>query len=412
MRHTRAIQRDRSKRPPVGPPDEHIAERLTELIHPATLAQLDYYRQLGLRDRILTLPVMVALVLSMIWRQQGNVSEVVRLLQTEGLLWAAPVPVSQQAVSERLRTLPADLFRRVLVALLPQMETRWQARQRPLPPEIAWAQDRYSDILVHDGSTLDALLRKVGLLRDAETQPLAGRMSALLSLGSRLPRHIWFESDPQAHDQRWWPEIMSVLPAGCLLIFDLGYTNFMRFRQLTAMQVTFITRAKRNLAYTVERELLRTAQVHDTLIWIGTGDERQMVRLIEVLYRGAWYRYLTNELDSARLPTAYVAALYWQRWRIEDAYNIVKRLLGLAYFWVGSHALGAVSNCRCGPPGSSMQCSLTSLMRSLRRLTTPLLLSRWKWCIAACTTSRRPTTAAKRRMWSPILLPMLDCLVS
>jgi hypothetical protein len=31
-----------------------------------------------------------------------------------------------------------------------------------------------------------------------------------------------------------------------------------------------------------------------------------------------------------------VVALYWQRWRIEDAFNIVKRLLGLAYFWTGS----------------------------------------------------------------------------
>ena len=29
-------------------------------------------------------------------------------------------------------------------------------------------------------------------------------------------------------------------------------------------------------------------------------------------------------------------ALCWQRWRIEDAFNIVKRLLGLAYFWSGS----------------------------------------------------------------------------
>jgi len=29
-------------------------------------------------------------------------------------------------------------------------------------------------------------------------------------------------------------------------------------------------------------------------------------------------------------------ALYWQRWRIEDAYAIVKRLLGLAYFWTGA----------------------------------------------------------------------------
>ncbi len=62
----------------------------------------------------------------------------------------------------------------------------------------------------------------------------------------------------------------------------------------------------------------------------------QLVRLVEVLYQGKWYRYLTNELDAERLPVPYVVALYWQRWRIEDAYAIVKRLLGLAYFWVGS----------------------------------------------------------------------------
>ena len=80
----------------------------------------------------------------------------------------------------------------------------------------------------------------------------------------------------------------------------------------------------------------RTAQVHEALVWIGQGDDRQLVRLIKVLYQGKWYRYLTNELDSERLPVAYVVALYWQRWRIEDAYAIVKRLLGLAYFWVGS----------------------------------------------------------------------------
>jgi hypothetical protein len=56
---------------------------------------------------------------------------------------------------------------------------------------------------------------------------------------------------------------------------------------------------------------------------------RQQVRLIEVLYKGKGYRYLTNELDPLKMPVAYAVALYWQRWRIEDAYNVVKRLLGL-----------------------------------------------------------------------------------
>ena len=336
VRHTRAIQRDRSKRPNVSPPDEQIAERLTEIIHPLTLAQVAHFHDLGLRERTLNLPVMVALVLSMVWRQIGAVSELAKMLRDEGLLWAEPRKVSQQALSERFRTFPAVLFLRIFLAVLPVMTERWKSRQRPLPPEVAWAQERYTEVVIHDGSTLDALLRKVGLLRDAETNPLAGRMTALLDLGSRLPRHVWYEEDAEAHDQRFWPRILKVLKAGSLLIFDLGYTNFGVYHQLTAMSITFITRAKSNLAYQVEGDLRRTAQVHDALVWIGKGDDRQLVRLIQVMYQGKWYRYLTNELDTERLPAPYVVALYWQRWRIEDAYNIAKRLLGLAYFWVGS----------------------------------------------------------------------------
>jgi len=336
VRHTRAVQRDRSKRPDVAPPDEQIADRLREIVHPAILAQVAHFQRLGLRERTLTLPVMVALVLSMVWRHISSVTALTKMMMTEGLLWAEPRKVSQQALSERFRAVPSILFLRVLLVVLPLMETRWRSRQRPLPAEIAWAQERYTEVVVHDGSTLDALLRKVGLLRDADTNPLAGRMAAVLDLCSHLPRHIWYEEDAQAHDQRFWPRILEVLKAGSLLIFDLGFTNFGVYAQLTAATITFITRAKSNLAYEVERVVRRTAQVHEMLVWIGKGDDRQVVRLIEVLYQGKWYRYLTNELDTERLPAPYVVALYWQRWRIEDAYNIVKRLLGLAYFWVGS----------------------------------------------------------------------------
>ena len=336
VRHTRAIQRDRSKRPPVAPPDPVVAERLTELIHPATLAQLDHFRSLGLRERTLTLPVMVALVLSMIWRQIGSVATLLRLLNAEGFLWTSPVQVSEQALSQRLRGFPAELFWRVLLALLPTLQARWQTRHRPLPPELAWAQAHDPAVWAVDGSTLDALVRKVGLLRDRPDQPLAGRMAALLDLCSRLPRTLWYAPDPQAHDQRWWPQVLAALPAGTLLVIDLGWTNFRRFAELTRAQVTVLTRAKSNLAYTVERVLRRTALIHEAVVWIGSGADRQQVRLIAVLYRGTWHRYLTTELDPERLPAQYAVALYWQRWRIEDAYAIVKRLLGLAYFWVGS----------------------------------------------------------------------------
>lgn len=50
--------------------------------------------------------------------------------------------------------------------------------------------------------------------------------------------------------------------------------------------MTFITRAKRNLAYSVHQVLLRSARIHDRLVWIGKGEDRQLVRLVEVLYHG------------------------------------------------------------------------------------------------------------------------------
>ena len=335
VRHTRAIQRDRSKRPVVAPPDEKISRRLGELLLPALKAQKALYKELGLRNRVLTLSVTIAIVVSIIWRQIGSGgSEIARLLCSEGLLWVSQLVVSQQAISERLRTFPSGLFLRVLLHILPVLDKRWQARHRPLPPVLAWAKERYTAVLAADGSTLDALVRKVGLLRDSETHPLAGKMMAVLNICSWLPTAIWYEEDAKAHDQRFWPQILRAIPAGALLLLDLGFTNFKVFAQMTTF--TFVTRAKSNLSFQVKRVYLRTPQVQDLLVWIGSGDDRQLVRLVKVLYQGEWYEYLTNELDPQTLPAVYVAALYRQRWRIEDAFNVAKRLLGLAYFWNGS----------------------------------------------------------------------------
>ncbi len=75
VRHTRAIQRDRTKRVLSAPPAEHVVERLTERVLPAAQAQAGYCHGLGLRARILTLPVMLGLILSLLWRQIGSINE-------------------------------------------------------------------------------------------------------------------------------------------------------------------------------------------------------------------------------------------------------------------------------------------------------------------------------------------------
>jgi len=338
VRHTRAIQRDRSKRPTSAPPDEEVQALLSKVVHPATYTQMAAYAAMGLRQRILTLPVMVAFVLSLIWRQVGSVAEAVRVLKKKGMLWTEARPVSQQAVSERLRTFPAELFYRVLMEILPQMQQRWQTRKRPLSKAMAWALERFSDVWVLDGSTLDALLHKIDLLREGEGPVLAGRIAALVSAASLLPRQIWYEEDSHAHDQTFWERAVESLEKGALLLFDLGFTNYDWFDRLSLANIWFVTRAKSNAVYQVERILHASAQWHDWMVRLGQGPTQcaTLVRLIEIQIGGRWYRYLTNVLDPQLLPAEYVAELYGQRWRIEDAFNVVKRLLGLAYFWVGS----------------------------------------------------------------------------
>jgi hypothetical protein len=318
------------------PLDPQMTTHITQLVHPVTLGQVAHFHQLGLPQRVLTLPVMVALVLTMVWRQEGSPTELVRLLHQEGFLWCSPGRVSVQALSERLRTFPAELFRRVLADLLPVMQQRWAERDRPLPAEWAAVRTHHDQVLAVDGSTLNALLRKVGLLRGLAQHPLAGRMTALLDLGSRLPRQVRYEEDPQAHDQRGWPQILAAVPRGSLRLHDLGYTNFTVFGQLTERGVTWLTRAKSNLGYTVAQVLVETPTVRDRVVGIGSGGDRQQVRLIEALVGTTWRRYLTSEVDALRLSARNVAALYAPRWRIEQAYALVKRLLGLAYFWTGS----------------------------------------------------------------------------
>lgn len=62
------------------------------------------------RSRILNLTLMVAAVLTLIWRQVPSVGELTRMLEQEELLWGKAVQVSQQALSQRFLSFPAELF--------------------------------------------------------------------------------------------------------------------------------------------------------------------------------------------------------------------------------------------------------------------------------------------------------------
>jgi hypothetical protein len=323
-----------------GPDNEVIAAQLEALVSPAVTSQMAYYRQLGLRSRILTLPLMVAAVLTLLWRQVPSVHELTRLLAREDLLWCRAVKVSQQALSQRLLSFPAVLFERVLKEILPCLRQRWQARQnRPLPESLAHAQLHFERIWVADGSTLEALFRKLKVLAEIPVGQLAGKIGTVIDLLTRLPVEIWFTERPRANDTTFMPELLALVTAKTLLVLDRGFYDFSFFAGLIEQKAAFITRLKDNAFFIVSETLSSTATVKDMIIFLGTGQNGSPVlklRLIEVRFGKLWYRYLTSVLDPTVLPPFVVADLYRRRWRIEEAFYTVKRLLHLSYLWTGS----------------------------------------------------------------------------
>jgi hypothetical protein len=281
---------------------------------------------------------MVASVLMLLWRQVPSVCELVRMLGREDLFWTPKVKVSQQALDKRFLVFPAELFQRVLMDLLPSLRERWAARRRPLPESVSLALTTFPRIFSVDGSTLEALFRKLKSLQEAPPGSLAGKICTVIDLATRLPEQVWFTEEAQAHDTNFLDQILAFAKAGTLWIFDRGFFDFTFFDDLIDKGVAWITRAKSNTIFTVQTVLLRTPEVRDRIVLLGQAKARcrHPVRLIEVRFGRTWYRYLTSVLDPASLPASVVADLYRRRWRIEEAFMVVKRLLNLSYLWTGS----------------------------------------------------------------------------
>lgn len=320
--------------------DEEIAAQLEALLTPVLTSQERYYRELGLRDRILNLPLMVAAVLTLLWRDVAGVTELTRMLAREGFLWCSPKVVSQQAVSQRFLTFPAELLERVFKDLLPSLREAWQRRnRRPLPESLQFTLSKFEQIWIVDSSILEAIFRKLESLSDVPKGQLAGKMGTVIDLMTRLPVEIWFQENPQAADTKFESDILNLVQAKTLLLLDRGFYHFSFWQQLLEQEVHFITRLKKGAAIQVEQVLTQSFALRDRVIRLGSGTKKTpyiTVRLIEVYAEKTWHSYLTSVLDPTVLPPYVVADLYRRRWRIEEAFNTVKRLLNLSYLWTGS----------------------------------------------------------------------------
>jgi hypothetical protein len=324
---------------------DDVEQRLLDVLSPSLLAprQLERHdprqpqRLIRMRQRLLTLPVIVAIIVSLVWRRVPSVTEVQKVLAREGLLWVPPLRVSLQAITKRLDVLPAA----VMGQLFAEVCARVQAQSPPPLPHPRWApvRERFPLLAIVDGSTLEALRKKTAVLRQREGLVLGGKMMVMVEAFSHRPLWQRYTEDAAANDKRFAAEILAAVPPGGLLVFDLGFFSFLWFDDFTDIQRFFVTRMRKKTAYRTVHVLSQGAQYRDEIIQVGqyrANPCTHPLRLVSVLWQGTWYRYLTNVLEPQRLSARQVCELYRQRWRIEDAFALTKRLLDLAYVWTGS----------------------------------------------------------------------------
>ena len=167
----------------------------------------------------------------------------------------------------------------------------------------------------------------------------AAKCHLRLDLQSFLPRFAIVDT-ARHHDAKRARELCAGIAAGEIVIFDKAYIDFGHLADLSIREVFWVTRAKDNMQYEVEKYYQTEAQgkiLSDELIRLKSPHSlrdypewlRRVVALVEVDGKEVAMEFLTNNLDWS---AASIAELYRCRWQIEVFFKQIKQTLQLADF--------------------------------------------------------------------------------
>jgi hypothetical protein len=255
-----------------------------------------------------------------------------RLLRTEQLGPFLPVPVSDQAVYNRLERAASTM------GLFFEQVSDWMRQQLAGLDECRLAPFA-SQVLALDESTLDAVGRWLPELRGrlaGDAHLLAGRISALFDV--RLQQWVRVElwEEAQANCKQQARLLLEGLQAGVLLLFDRGYLSFPWFDELSERGLWWISRYANHASMQVRHVFYQGDGVLDAIVLLGkyrADGAKYPVRLVQYYHQGRLHRYLTNVLDPQQLPLADIARLYARRWDIELAFCVLKEHLQVSQLW-------------------------------------------------------------------------------
>jgi hypothetical protein len=167
----------------------------------------------------------------------------------------------------------------------------------------------------------------------------AAKCHLRLDLQSFLPRFAIVDT-AKHNDAKRARELCAGIKPGEIVIFDKAYVDFSHLADLSMRLIFWVTRAKENLCYRVQRRYQKGPNgkiLRDDLIRLQTPASRRdypelmrrIVALVEVDGREVEMVFLSNNLEWSA-PS--IVELYRCRWQIEVFFKQIKQTLQLADF--------------------------------------------------------------------------------
>jgi hypothetical protein len=285
------------------------------------------------RPRVLPGLCLWAGLLVCVLRGFGSQLQLWRLLSSHGL-WRFPrVPITDQALYNRLAragTAPLEqLFAQVSQVLAGRLAPYADTTLAPFAAAV----------VALDESTLDQVARLLPALRAlpaGDPGLLPGKLAGLFDVRLQQWRQVLQVANPLQNGKVAARDLLSGLVPGTLILADLGYFGFEWFDDLTDRGFHWLSRLRAKTSYVVIHSFYEQGETFDGIVWLGAYRADQAahaVRLVQFRVGQVLHQYVTNVRDPYQLPPREVARLYARRWDIELAFLLIKRHLGLHLLW-------------------------------------------------------------------------------
>ena len=285
------------------------------------------------RPRILPAMALWAGLLVCVLRGFGSQLAVWRLI-SERQLWFFPrFEVTDQAVYKRLHTAGTKPLERLFEQISSVLAQRLQG---VVPEKLA---PFAGDVVCIDESTLDSVSRTLPALREipaGDSRLLPGKLAGVFDLRNQQWRTVKFQPNPCQNEKVLARELAADLPAGTLVLADLGYFGFAWFDWLTDRGCHWLSRLRAKTSYEVIHVFYKRGDIFDGIVWLGAhraDRAKHAVRLVTFRQGKTLRRYITNVLEPRTFPMASMAEVYARRWDIEMALALVKQHLKLRLLW-------------------------------------------------------------------------------